>query len=104
MRYGGRGILFLIPSWQALEEAIGPRTEGFTLDRIDSNGHYEIGNVCWSDATAQSRNRRNVTCSEEKAAEIREMWRRGYYPDDIAKKIGLNIHTVAAIIQRKQWL
>lgn len=102
-RYGGRGIRFLIPSWQALEAAIGPRQEGYTLDRIDSNGNYEIGNVCWSDATTQSRNRRNVKCSEEKAAEIRELYRRGWYSDDIAKRTGLNEHTVIAVIQGKQW-
>ncbi len=103
-RYGGRGILFLIPSWQALEAAIGPRVEGYTLDRIDSKGNYEIGNVKWSNATEQSRNREIVKCSVEIAEQVREKFKRGYYVDDIAKMFGLNEHTVHAIIQKKQWL
>jgi hypothetical protein len=101
--YGGRGIKFLLPSWQELEAAIGPRPDGFTLDRINSNGNYEIGNVKWSDATEQNRNRRNVVCSIELAKEIRSMAKRGYYHDMIASKLNLNIHTVEAVIRGKQW-
>ena len=32
--------------------------EGYTLDRIDNDGNYEIGNLRWADKTTQSRNRR----------------------------------------------
>jgi hypothetical protein len=39
-----------------LIEAIGPRPDGKTLDRIDNDGHYEPGNVRWSTRSEQQRN------------------------------------------------
>ena len=43
--------------WEIIEE-IGPRPKGKTLDRIDSNGHYETGNIRWATPKEQSNNRR----------------------------------------------
>lgn len=56
--YGARGIKFLIPSVKALVAAIGPRPEGKTRDRINNDGHYEIGNVRWATRLEQARNKR----------------------------------------------
>jgi len=62
--YGGRGITFhqeWIDSPKLFFEHIGPKpSKGHQLDRIDSNGNYEPGNVRWVTAREQQRNRRNV--------------------------------------------
>lgn len=63
--------------------------EGYTLDRIDPNGNYELGNVRWATAEEQANNRRNNIIIEYKGkkqtisqlckeyhADYRTVWRR----------------------------
>ena len=62
-RYGGRGIEFRLPdnlgeATRRLIESIGPRPDGMSLDRINNDGHYEIGNLRWATKSEQGRNRR----------------------------------------------
>jgi hypothetical protein len=63
--YGGRGIEFHLQSHQQIINALGPRPEGMTLDRIDNNKHYCVGcpkcpenNLRWATYSQQLRNRR----------------------------------------------
>ena len=63
--YGGRGIS-VHPKWHNflkfrdyLENVLGARPEGWSLDRIDCDGNYEPGNVRWASAKMQANNRRN---------------------------------------------
>ena len=61
--YGGRGIevKFSGPKeyveWVRRE--LGERPEGSSLDRIDTNGHYEPGNLRWTTTKGQGRNKRS---------------------------------------------
>ena len=61
-RYGGRGIEFrFTTTYEAacwiVKHLGAPESKAMTLDRIDSEGHYEPGNLRWASAETQSRNR-----------------------------------------------
>lgn len=57
--YGGRGIEFRFESLEQFLACLGPHPgEGYSLDRIDNNGHYEPGNVRWATDYEQRTNKR----------------------------------------------
>ena len=60
-KYGGRGIKMLFASFADFFADIGPKPDGYYLDRIDNNGHYEAGNVHWVTPSESVRNRNPVT-------------------------------------------
>jgi hypothetical protein len=67
--YGGRGIK-VHPEWlgdggfERFLAHLGPRPDGMTLDRPNSNGNYEPGNVQWADKWEQARNKRPVSFAD----------------------------------------
>lgn len=58
--YGGRGIKVLFTSVQDFIDKMYPSyVEGYTLDRVDVNGHYEESNCRWASVLEQHNNRRD---------------------------------------------
>lgn len=62
-RYGGRGIR-IYPEWENsfvkfseyVDETLGQRPKGYTLDRIDNDQGYIPGNLRWASKSEQQRN------------------------------------------------
>ena len=60
-RYGGRGVVVCDEwrnSFEAFAAHVGPQPDGFTLDRKNTLGGYEPGNVRWATYVEQARNTR----------------------------------------------
>jgi hypothetical protein len=68
--YGARGIS-VWDGWRHdagafiryIEENLGPRPDGMSLDRIDNDGNYEPGNLRWATQIEQVRNSRSKKMS-----------------------------------------
>ena len=76
--YGGRGIA-VCSEWSASFAAfyrdVGPRpSPELSIDRIDNNGNYELGNVRWATRSQQQKNRRR---SRPSAAEMKARREKG---------------------------
>ena len=58
-RYGARGIKVVfsgVREFAEYLETLGPRPKGYSLDRIDNEGHYAPGNLRWASSKEQNRN------------------------------------------------
>ena len=93
--YGGKGITVCdrwLHSFENFYKDMGPRPEGYSLDRIDVNGNYEPENCRWSDRKEQDRNRSN---------NIKYLF-RGHLMilADIAKETGLHANTIKERVQK----
>jgi len=62
--YGGRGIKFLFTSFEQFFAELGPRPEGLTLDRINNDGNYEVGNVRWATRSEQRMNQHRAASEQ----------------------------------------
>ncbi len=57
--WGGRGIKFNFPNLRTFIKLLGPPLETwYTLDRINNDGHYEVGNVRWTTTSVSNLNKR----------------------------------------------
>ena len=103
-RYGGRGIKFLFTSPNAaacwIADNLGVANPEMQLDRIDNNGHYEPGNLRWTDAVVNMNNTRRNKGGRERFVQFRINYPHIKYADRTLKRlisIGL---TDKEIVQR----
>ena len=59
INYKDKGVKFLFESFEQFIDHIGPRPVGTSLDRIDNEGDYKIGNVRWAIPRQQAQNKSN---------------------------------------------
>lgn len=58
--YGGRGIQFKFTNFMEFYNEVGAKpNRAYSLDRINNDGHYEVGNVRWASRIVQNKNKRN---------------------------------------------
>jgi len=88
-RYGARGIR-VCERWDTFANFLADMGERpsrkHSVDRRDSDGHYEPGNCRWATSVEQSRNRKyakNITLNGETLHAL-----------DWAQKLGLSINTI----------
>lgn len=97
--YGGRGIT-VCPEWRDSFEAfardMGPTyRDGLSIDRVDTNGNYEPGNVRWATPKEQARNmRRNRLVTAWGHTKTLAEW---------AELQGLNYQTLYNRLTRSGW-
>lgn len=79
-----------------IEANIGSRPPGHTLDRVDNDGNYEVGNVKWSTWSEQMRNRApfSAKLSPELIAEARARRQGGEVLRVLAEDYGVSIATM----------
>jgi hypothetical protein len=75
--YGGRGVSVYTPWHDAgvfltwLDENLGSRPAGHSLDRINNDGNYEPGNVRWADKRTQLYNKRTIASLQAQIDELK---------------------------------
>ena len=92
--YGGRGIK-VCDHWRESFESFytdmgDPPSDAHTLDRRDTNGHYEPGNCRWATNEEQQNNRRNNTVLEHDGQRMTvAQWGRklGLHKDTILRRL-----------------
>lgn len=92
--YGGRGIKYLLTKEQEIE-FMEQYEEGKTIDRIDVNGNYEIGNIRWATTKEQALNtRRNVFITYRNKTQTLKEW---------CDELKLNYQTIKIRIRVLGW-
>lgn len=89
--YGAKGVVMedrwkddVVTFINDVENSLGKRPKGFTLDRIDPNGNYFLDNLRWANKYDQALNKRNrSSCGEDYISKYEygfklEMKRDGY--------------------------
>lgn len=103
--YGGRGI-YVCGRWRAAFANflmdMGPRPDGYTLERLDNNAGYRPENCKWGTQHEQAHNRRDVRLSWEKTREIRAL-----YPElsqyALAQLFNVDRTTIASLVRGETW-
>lgn len=97
-RYGGRGITVCKrwrTSFQNFLTDMGECPEGYSIDRINSDGNYEPGNCRWADAKTQGRNT-STNVYIEHNGQLKTI-------AEVAETIGMNYRTLYYRIFAYKW-
>ena len=91
--YGGRGIQVRYSSFDEFFADLGPRPSiTHSVDRIDTNGHYEVGNCRWATRIEQCNNvRTNVVLTMNGLSMTISEW---------ARRSGIKINTLQYRLRR----
>lgn len=118
--YGARGISVYRPWHDAsvyiawVEQNLGPRPPGHTMDRIDNERGYQPGNLQWATASTQIKNQRGglrpigsakptARLTEEIVRECRARYSAGEGQDALAREFGVSKPTMHKAIVGKTW-
>lgn len=89
--YGARGITVCdrwTDSFENFLADMGVRPDGFSLDRVDSNGNYDLDNCRWVDWSTQMNNqRKTVLMTKDGITLSRSQW---------ARKLGIKVDLIRA--------
>lgn len=83
-KYGGAGIECRLNSFEEFLDEVGERpSPEHTIDRIDTLGHYEVGNLRWATIIQQNRNRKNTLRvkfrgKDERLTDLCDLFRQPY--------------------------
>lgn len=104
--YGGRGIGISI-RWLVFENFLADMgrkpNDSYSIDRIDSDGHYCKSNCVWSDKSTQARNRKYCKITLKLAEDIRKQYRKGVSQKTLAKKYRVSQTTISLITRGESW-
>jgi hypothetical protein len=118
--YGGRGITVYGPwhdpavfiAW--IEQNLGPRPDGCTMDRIDNDRGYEPGNLQWATRKHQQANQRKgirphgsakaiAKLTEEIVRQCRARHAAGEQTKDLAVEYGVCGPTMGKALRGQTW-
>ena len=102
--YGGRGIEVCerwLNSFECFVADMGTPWKGMTIDRINTDGNYELKNCRWATRSDQSRNRRTNKLTIDQARAIRNDTRG---MRDIAHSYDVSVVTVSNIKRNISWV
>lgn len=88
--WGGRGIRFEFESYDAFMQEMGGKPLGYSLDRIDNNGNYCVGNVRWASHSTQQLNKRVRKTNKFGMTGVREVKAKGLVTPTYQAYINVN--------------
>lgn len=103
--YGQRGIKFLFENFNQFLIEIGKRpSKIYSLDRINNDGHYEIGNVRWATKSEQRRNMRDSKFNPAKVKEVRSIYQNGIATQkELAEMYNTTQPVISRILSGERW-
>lgn len=103
--YEGIGVCERWNDFEAFLQDMGEPPKGMSIDRIDSRANYAPANCRWADATTQSRNRKIVKMSPQKAGVIRGLYEFSRMTQqELADRYNISQFMVSLIVRREAWI
>lgn len=74
-----------------------------SLDRINTNGHYEANNVKWATHKEQMRNTRANVLNLDEIPKIKDLNKRGLSYSEIGVLFGVNPGRISEVCKGRSW-